>query len=155
MPEPGATQSSDPHAIVLFDGVCNLCNHSVRFVIERDPESYFRFASLQSDVAVELLSRYGRAPVSAPPDSIVLIENGRVFESSTAALRIARRLRGAWKFLYFFIVIPRPIRDAVYRWIARNRYRWFGTREDVCLVPPAGAARAVLPHAPLPPGPDR
>lgn len=118
---------------MLFDGVCNLCNGSVNFIIDRDPAARFRFAALQTPAAAELLARHGRIP-AATPDSIILIEGDRLYEHSTAALRIARRLRGGWKLLYAFIIVPRPLRDLVYRWIARNRYRWFG-RSEACRMP--------------------
>jgi predicted DCC family thiol-disulfide oxidoreductase YuxK len=123
----------DAHAIVLFDGVCNLCNGSVNFIIDHDTRDRFRFASLQSERGATLLREHGRA-VASPPESIVLVENGRVFDRSTAALRIARHLRGAWKLLYAFVVVPRPLRDLVYRFIASHRYRWFG-RSEMCRVP--------------------
>jgi predicted DCC family thiol-disulfide oxidoreductase YuxK len=121
-------------AVVLFDGVCNLCNSSVNFIIDRDRHRYFHFAALQSDAGIELLRKHGRTPPPGDPDSIILVENGRVYERSTAALRIARKLRGAWKILYAGIIVPRPLRDVVYKWIARNRYRWFG-KKDSCRMP--------------------
>lgn len=118
--------------IVLFDGVCNLCNGAVRFIIDRDPAGRFRFASLQSSAARAVL---GASAVEDPlPDSIVLVASGRVTTRSTAILRIARGLKFPWPLLYAFIVIPRRLRDAVYDVVARNRYRWFGRRE-VCMVP--------------------
>lgn len=120
--------------VVLFDGVCNLCNSAVQFVLDRDPDGRFRFASLQSEPAAELLRAHGLSPPAGDPESIVLIEDGRAYQSSTAALRIARRLPGAWKLAYALIVVPSFVRDAVYRWIARNRYRWFGKSEQ-CRVP--------------------
>lgn len=116
-------------ATILFDGVCNLCNASVNFIIDRDPKGYFRFAALQSDAAKAL----GEAP-NGDPDSIVLLEDGVRYEQSTAALRIARRLSGLWPVLYAGIILPRPLRDLVYRFIARNRYKWFG-RRDACRLP--------------------
>ncbi|MEZ4700339.1 MAG: DCC1-like thiol-disulfide oxidoreductase family protein [Rhodothermales bacterium] len=121
-----------PNALVLFDGVCNLCNGSINFVIDRDEAGYFKFAALQSDAAAPALARCGRE--SGTLDSIVLVENGRCYSRSTAALRIARRMPALWPMLYAAIVIPRPIRDAVYDWIARNRYRWFG-RTESCRIP--------------------
>lgn len=124
--------TTDQHAVVLFDGVCNLCNTSVNFVIDRDPEGYFRFASLQSDEAGTLLEQCTEAPGAL--ESIVLIEDGSCYSRSTAALRIARHLTGAWPLLYTFIAVPRPVRDFVYDWIARHRYEWFGKR-DSCRVP--------------------
>jgi predicted DCC family thiol-disulfide oxidoreductase YuxK len=129
-------------SVVLFDGVCNLCNASVSFIIDRDPAGRFRFAALQSEAGRELLERHGR-PVTATPESVVLVEAGRVYEQSTAALRIARRLKGGWKLLYAFALVPRPLRDLVYRWIARNRYRWFG-REEACRRPTPELERRFL-----------
>ena len=118
--------------VLLFDGVCNLCEGSVQFVIRRDPHAQFRFAALQSEAARRILSDLG-----LPTDQVetmVLIEGGRALTRSTGALRVARRLSGLWPLLYGFIIVPRFIRDGVYSWIARNRYRWFG-RKDHCLVP--------------------
>jgi predicted DCC family thiol-disulfide oxidoreductase YuxK len=117
---------------VLFDGVCNLCNGSVLFVIDRDPSAHFHFAALQSDAGRALLRQHGYA--GADLSSIVLVDGGRLYTRSTAALRIARRLAWPWRLLYALIVVPRPLRDAVYDLVARNRYRWFG-REEACRVP--------------------
>ncbi len=125
------TPTEDP-AVVLFDGVCNLCNGAVNFVIDRDPDGYFRFAPLQSDVGEEILADTDAADVSL--DTIVLVEDGEAYDRSTAALRIARHLTGPWPLLYAFIVVPRPIRDAVYNWVAAHRYDWFGQR-DQCRMP--------------------
>jgi predicted DCC family thiol-disulfide oxidoreductase YuxK len=119
-------------AVVLFDGVCNLCNGSVRFIIERDPRARFQFAPLQSPVADRLIgARVDRASL---PDSIVLVDDGRLYVRSSAALRIARGLRFPWPLAWVFIVVPRPLRDWVYDLIARHRYAWFG-RRDECMVP--------------------
>lgn len=114
--------------IVLFDGVCNLCNGFVQFVLKRDPRGRFRFASLQSDSARQLLGPDG------PRETIVLLEAGKMYVRSAAALRIARGLRFPWPLLVIFAVIPRPLRDRLYDWVARNRYRWFGKR-DACMLP--------------------
>ena len=118
--------------IVLFDGYCNLCSSSVIFVLKRERGDVFRFASLQSDFASRLLSDMGME--EDVPDSIVLVESGKVYTRSTAALLMARRLRFIWPALYVFILVPKFIRDPVYDWIARNRYRWFGKRSS-CFVP--------------------
>ena len=118
--------------VVLFDGVCNLCNGSVRFVIERDPHKHFQFAPLQSETATTLIG--GTADPLAMPDSIVLVDDGRLYVRSTAALRIARRLRFPWPLIWVFMAVPRPLRDWVYDVIARHRYGWFGKR-DTCMVP--------------------
>jgi predicted DCC family thiol-disulfide oxidoreductase YuxK len=125
---------SNAHPAVLFDGVCKLCDAAVLFLIDRDPRAILRFASLQSDTARELLESVGGTVETDPPKSILLVENGRVYERSTAALRIARHLEGAWKLLGLLLVVPAPVRDLVYRWIASNRYRWFG-RSPTCRVP--------------------
>lgn len=119
-------------AVVLFDGVCNLCNGSVRFIIERDPRGRFQFAPLQSPVADRLIgARVDRASL---PDSIVLVDDAGLYVRSSAALRIARGLRFPWPLAWVFIVVPRPIRDWVYDLIARHRYAWFGKRDE-CMVP--------------------
>jgi len=129
----------EAHGIILFDGVCNLCNGAVNFVIDRDPAGFFKFAPLQSNTGRALLEQH--ALPTETLDSIVLIEGGRVYHRSGAALRIARRLRGGWPLLYSFIIVPRFIRDRVYDFIAAHRYRWFG-KEDACRVPtPALRAR--------------
>jgi predicted DCC family thiol-disulfide oxidoreductase YuxK len=118
--------------VILFDGVCNLCNGFVQFVIARDPAGRFRFGPLQSAAAQRLIatSQIGEHG----PDSVVLVEDGRVWTRSTAALRVVRHLHRPWPIAYGFIVVPRPLRDWVYDTVARNRYRWFG-RRDVCMVP--------------------
>lgn len=124
-----------PHtapAVLLFDGVCNLCNASVNFIIDHDPQAYFRFAALQSEAGRALLEGYSLAGNYL--DSLVLVEDGQVYTRSTAALRVARRLGGAWPLLAGLLVVPRPLRDVVYDWIARHRYRWFG-RRDACRLP--------------------
>lgn len=133
-PRSDTAAAQDTQPVVLFDGVCNLCNSSVQFIIDRDPAATLRFASLQSEAAAALLRRHGLPPIEGDPDSILLVEDGTVYSHSSAALRIARRLSGAWKALYVFMVIPRPLRDLVYRFIARNRYRWFG-KSEMCRVP--------------------
>lgn len=118
--------------IVLFDGVCNLCNSSVRFIIKRDKRKHFKFASLQSDYATDLFQRLNIDASSF--DSIVLVEDDNTYIKSTAALKISKELSGLWPLLYVFIIIPRFIRDAVYDFIARNRYKWFG-KKDYCEMP--------------------
>jgi predicted DCC family thiol-disulfide oxidoreductase YuxK len=120
------------HPIVLFDGVCNLCNGSVQFILQRDPAGRFRFASLQSDHGQRLLTERGLDPKAL--DSVVVIDGDRLYRESDAALRIAGDLKGAWKALTVFRVIPRPLRDWAYRLIARNRYRWFG-KSETCWLP--------------------
>ncbi|GGH13190.1 thiol-disulfide oxidoreductase DCC family protein [Paenibacillus segetis] len=123
---------SEPDAIVLFDGVCHLCQGAVKFIIKRDPKGRFHYASLQSPAGRRLMAENG---VNAELlDTIVLFDKNNYYIRSTAALHIAKRLTFPWPLLYGFIVIPRFIRDAIYRVIAANRYRLFG-RDETCLVP--------------------
>ncbi|UOQ78000.1 thiol-disulfide oxidoreductase DCC family protein [Hymenobacter sp. 5516J-16] len=126
--------SSAPSATILFDGVCNLCNGFVQFVIEHDAAGYFRFASLQSAAGQELLRAHGLQP-QTEPDSVILVEGGRAHTHSAAALGVLQRLSGGWGVVGTLgKLFPRFLRDAVYRLIARNRYRWFG-RQDACWLP--------------------
>lgn len=118
--------------IILFDGVCNLCNASVSFVIERDKKNVFQFASLQSSFGQEVLKKHQLS--SSDFDSMILLQNGTIHQRSDAALRIAKELSGAWKLLYGFIIVPRFIRNAVYNFVARNRYKWFG-KQETCMIP--------------------
>jgi predicted DCC family thiol-disulfide oxidoreductase YuxK len=127
------------HPVILFDGVCNLCNSSVDFVIDRDPEARFRFASLQEETGRDLLRRHDLAPETM--DSVVLIEEERVYIRSTAALRIAHRLPFPWPLFSVFFILPAPLRDFFYDLIARNRYRWFGRRETCRMPTPELQAR--------------
>jgi predicted DCC family thiol-disulfide oxidoreductase YuxK len=117
---------------ILFDGICNLCNGFVQFVIQHDSHRRFQFAALQSDAAQVLLRQL--PPYRQQVDSIVLVENGRFYQQSTAALHILRHLSGPWPILYGAIILPRFLRDWVYNLIAKNRYRWFGQR-DSCMLP--------------------
>jgi len=120
-------------SVILFDGVCNLCNAGVRFVIERDRAGRFQFAPLQSPAAARLLA--GRGPDGLDErDTVVLVTGDRVLTRSSAALHVARGLGFPWTLLSALLVIPRPIRDWCYDWLARRRYRWFGKRET-CMVP--------------------
>jgi predicted DCC family thiol-disulfide oxidoreductase YuxK len=118
--------------IVLFDGVCNFCNGTVLFIAKRDPGKNFRFAALQSPVGQAILRRFGLSTDEL--ETLVLVEGDRVATRSTAALRICRRLSGAWPLEYALMAVPRPIRDLCYRLLARHRYRLFG-RRDACVVP--------------------
>lgn len=118
--------------VILFDGVCNLCSKSVQFVIDRDPGERFRFCALQSDVGQEILGQRGLP--STEFDSLVLIDGDRIYQRSDAALRICAGLRAPWSWLGVLRVVPRPLRDAGYKLIARNRYRWFG-RAASCRLP--------------------
>ncbi|WP_078412990.1 thiol-disulfide oxidoreductase DCC family protein [Priestia abyssalis] len=118
--------------IILFDGVCNFCDGAVQFIIKRDPKAHFSFASLQSKPGQNLLIKW-----ELPTDtfnSMVYVKENRVYMKSTAALKIARELKGFWPLLYVLILIPKPIRDIAYDLIAKNRYKWFG-QKDECMVP--------------------
>jgi predicted DCC family thiol-disulfide oxidoreductase YuxK len=118
--------------VVLFDGVCNLCNSAVQFIIKHDKKNVFRFASLQSGTGQDLLARYN-LPMNEL-NSFILIENNKAYSRSTAALRVAKKLNGIVSWLYGFIIIPQIFRDSIYDWIARNRYKWFGKKEE-CMIP--------------------
>lgn len=120
------------HKIIIFDGVCNLCNGSVQFVIKHDKKSLFKFASLQSEAGQSLLQQY--LLPTKDYTSFVLIENNRAYTRSSAALRVAKHLSGPISFLYGFIIVPAFIRDAVYNLISKNRYKWFG-KKDSCMIP--------------------
>lgn len=118
--------------IILFDGICNLCDGVVQFVIKHDPENQFLFASLQSEAGQRLLKQY-KLPLENF-NSFILIQDEKVYSKSTGALKVARKIKGVWSWLYIFIIIPAFIRDAVYAWIAQNRYKWFGKKE-ACMIP--------------------
>lgn len=117
---------------ILFDGVCNLCNGAVLFIIKRDPNQKFQFASLQSAFGKSQLQKYNLNTKDV--DSIVLIKSSKAFVRSTAALQIASQLNGLWPVLSIFKIFPTFIRDGVYNWIAKNRYSWFG-KKDACMIP--------------------
>ena len=119
--------------IILFDGVCNLCNNAINFIIEHDKKDVFRFASLQSELGRKMVSERGIDPEVL--DSIILIEPGVVYyEKSTAALKIAKELSGGYSLLSYFSFLPNFIRDGVYDIVAANRYSWFGKKES-CMIP--------------------
>jgi predicted DCC family thiol-disulfide oxidoreductase YuxK len=118
--------------IILFDGVCNLCNGTIQFLIRHDKKNIFYFASLQSDAGQALLKKYDLDALSLK--SIVLIQHDRAFIRSTAVLKIAAQLGGFLKIASILFLFPRFIRDFVYNIVAQNRYRWFG-KQDVCWVP--------------------
>ena len=123
----------EEYKIILFDGVCNLCNNAVNFVIKRDKKSVFRFASLQSDIGQKLTNERGIDTTKV--DSIILIDPGTAwYEKSTAALQIAKQLSGMFPLLSVFLIFPKSFRDWVYDIIAKNRYKWFG-KKDQCVIP--------------------
>ena len=129
------------HSIILFDGVCNLCNGAVNFVIKRDPGNVFKFTPLQEKQGVLLLKKH--AIDAQELDSIVLVENKKVYTKSSAALRIARKLSNLWPLFFVLLIIPRFIRDGVYDFIAKNRYKWFGKKEQ-CIIPTPGLREKFL-----------
>lgn len=130
--------------VILFDGVCNLCQGFVQFVIRHDPAGQFQFAALQSAAGQRLLAEQG-VPAPAPgtdPDSVRLLADGRLYSHSEAVLRIARRLGSGWALLAApGWLLPAAARDALYRYVARNRYRWFGRQQECWLPTPALKAR--------------
>jgi len=143
--DPGA----DLNAIILFDGVCNFCDASVNFVIKRDKRGYFRFAPFQEPKGAEIALRYGIDPERL--DTFVLVENGRAYRKSGGALRVARRLGGLYRLAYALMAVPPFIRDFLYDWFARHRYRWFG-KKDACVVPrPEVRDRFLTDDLPTPP----
>lgn len=119
-------------AILLYDGVCNFCDSTVNFIIKRDPEAHFNFAALQSETGQLIQKSFGLDVEKL--DSLVLIENKKMYRKSSAALRIARKLKGLYPLLFGLIIIPPFIRDAIYDFVARNRYKWYG-KKDSCMIP--------------------
>ncbi|WP_248547863.1 thiol-disulfide oxidoreductase DCC family protein [Paenibacillus sp. FSL R10-2796] len=128
-------------SIVLIDGVCHLCQGVVRFIIPRDPDAKFLFAPLQNEIAAKLMKESGLQPGQL--NTVILLENGVYYTESAAALRIARKLRFPWPAAYVFILVPRPLRNALYRYVAKNRYRWFG-RDEQCMLPTPEIKRRFL-----------
>lgn len=119
-------------SIILFDGVCNFCNSSVNKIIKHDKKNKFKFAALQSETGKKLLEKYSID--STKIDSIILIEDDVAFIKSTAILKISKQMNGLYPLAYGFIIIPAFIRNIVYDFIARNRYKWFG-KKDSCMIP--------------------
>jgi predicted DCC family thiol-disulfide oxidoreductase YuxK len=124
--------NSSGKKIILFDGVCNLCNRSVQFVIRHDKKDQFIFGSFQGKAGQKYLQQY-HLP-SGNFNSFILIEDEKLYTESTAALRVCKLLGGGWRLLYVLVIVPGFIRDGIYRIVARNRYNWFG-KKDVCWVP--------------------
>ncbi len=120
------------HPVILFDGVCNLCTASVQYVIKHDPKRLFRFASLQSDFGNKILNDFD-LPLN-DPNSFVLLAGNKIYDRSTAALMVAKKLKGPVSLLYIFIIIPKFIRNLVYSFIAKHRYKWFG-KKTTCWLP--------------------
>ncbi|OIJ14060.1 thiol-disulfide oxidoreductase [Anaerobacillus arseniciselenatis] len=126
--------------IVLFDGECNFCDRSVHFIIKRDKKALYKFASIQSSAGQNIIKKYG---VPTNVDSLVVVETERFYLKSTAALKICKNLDGVWKLFYSLLIVPRPLRDFIYEFIARNRYKWFG-KKDKCMVPSAEIRKRFL-----------
>lgn len=130
-----------PHPILLFDGVCNFCNSSINFIIRQDKKNIFRFAALQSEAGQRLLKEYNIPATYF--DSFVLIEDGKVYKSSTASLRLSNKLPWYWKWTQIFWIVPKFIRNGVYNVFAKNRYKWFGKKEE-CMIPSPGLRERFL-----------
>ncbi|SLK03969.1 MULTISPECIES: thiol-disulfide oxidoreductase DCC family protein [unclassified Paenibacillus] len=126
------TDQHQGHPIVLVDGVCHFCQGLTKWIIKRDPEGKYHFASLQSDVAKKLLEKGNLSTDSM--DTFVLIEDEKYYTRSTAALRLAKGLKFPYPLLYVLIIVPKFIRNAIYNTVARNRYRWFG-KDEACMLP--------------------
>jgi predicted DCC family thiol-disulfide oxidoreductase YuxK len=120
--------------ILYFDGICNLCAGAVQFVLKRNKKQNIFFASLQSKAGQEMLAHFGLPQTDF--NSLVFVENGKMYQQSTGALRVARHLNAAWPLLFGLIIIPPFIRNAVYNWVAKNRYKWFGKKNECWLPTP-------------------
>lgn len=131
--KPTSTPLQHPDNLLFFDGECHMCNSAVQFVLKRDSSGAIHFASLQSETAKQILSshQYDATQLS----SVVFLANGRLYTKSDAVLQVARKLSGAWPLCFYLgRFLPRPARDFIYDWVARNRYRWFGKQEQ-CMLP--------------------
>lgn len=126
------TAGSEGHMILVFDGECLLCTGWVKLLLRSDEKRKFRFATVQSAAGRQLLREHGIDP--ADPESFLLVSGERHYRDSAAVLRVAHQLGWPWRLAWLFWIVPGPLRDAAYRWVARNRYRWFGKR-DSCYVP--------------------
>jgi predicted DCC family thiol-disulfide oxidoreductase YuxK len=118
--------------VILFDGVCNLCNSSINWIIDHDKKNVFKFASLQSDYGKAIIKQFNLQGDYL--DTVLLMDENRIYERSTAVLRIAKYLGGIYSLLYITVIIPKGLRNLVYNYIARNRYKWFG-KQDACRIP--------------------
>ena len=127
--------------LLLFDGICHLCDASVRFILRRDPMGKIKFAPIQSPLGRELYTQHGLDP--AAPNAMLILTPTGAFRASDAALEIARKLGGAWRLALIFKLLPRSLRDAAYYFIARNRYRWFG-KDESCMMPTAELKERML-----------
>jgi predicted DCC family thiol-disulfide oxidoreductase YuxK len=129
------------HPVIVFDGECVLCSANAQFVLRHDRDHHFRLASMQGKVGAALYTRFGIDP--ANPESLIVVRGDELLRDSDAVLSIYSRLGWPWRAMSTFYLVPRALRDPVYRWIARNRYRLFGRRET-CWLPTAEHARYVL-----------
>lgn len=118
--------------VILFDGVCNFCNYWVNFAIKRDKKKKIRFTPLQGETAKKLVLQFDLDPNAL--STVILIDAGKVYTQSSAVLRMCKYLDGGWKLAYGLMIIPKFLRDAIYNIIARNRYKWFG-KKDECMIP--------------------
>ena len=118
--------------IIVFDGRCNLCNAAIHFIIERDKQAKFKFAAAQSSAGLKLQTEFGLNALDK--QTLILLKNNNAYSRSSAAIRITRELDGCWKILSLFWIIPKPMRDFFYNFISKNRYKWFG-KKDQCMVP--------------------
>ncbi len=119
------------YPLVLFDGICNLCNRAVDFILKRDPKKRFRFVAIQSEAGQFLMARFN---IPAETNSVILIVGALVYTQSEAVLEIARLLPFPWRMAVVLKIIPENIRNKMYRWIAKNRYKWFG-KKKTCRIP--------------------
>ena len=129
------------HPIILFDGICNFCDSAINFLVRHDKKSRIRFAALQSQIGQQLLKQHNLSTTSF--DTFVLIEKGKTYTRSTAALRVCRLLPGGWTIFYGFIIVPAFMRDGLYKLVAQNRYRWFGKKAS-CMIPDASVRQRFL-----------
>jgi len=132
------------YPVILFDGVCNFCNAGINFIIRQDKNKVFRFAALQSEVGQKLLVQYNLPGKEF--ESFVLIDEGKVYQKSSAGLKVYGRLPWYWKWTQVFWLAPKFLRDAVYDFIARNRYKWFGKKEQ-CMIPTKEVKNRFLPES--------
>ena len=134
-------QHTSHNSILLFDGYCNLCSSTVQYILNHEKDSAISFASLQSDKGIELLNYYNIN--TADVDSIVFIESEKAYIKSTAALKISKHLKGLFPAMQVFLIVPPFIRNAVYDFIAKNRYKWYG-KSDTCMFPPTNVSHRFL-----------
>lgn len=118
--------------VILFDGICNLCNRAVNYIIRHDPRIKFRFATIQSKAGQKIFADYGEDAKNT--NTFWLLQHGKLYSRSTAALKVARQLKGPVKWAFIFMLVPAGIRNVLYDWVAANRFRWFGKRES-CMQP--------------------